>query len=67
MVAEYEVNQVTIAIPSLDGKGREAILDICRQANVPVNNMPSIENIVMGNVSLNTFEEIDIADLSKQE
>ncbi|WP_183121707.1 polysaccharide biosynthesis protein [Streptococcus iniae] len=63
LVAEYEVNQVTIAIPSLDGKGREAILDICRQANVPVNNMPSIENIVMGNVSLNTFEEIDIADL----
>lgn len=25
--------------------------------------MPSIENIVLGNVSLNTFKEIEIADL----
>lgn len=63
LVAEYEVSQVTIAIPSLSGEERESILDICRQANVPVNNMPSIENIVLGNVSLNTFREIEIADL----
>lgn len=63
IVADYEVNQVTIAIPSLTGEERESILDICRTANVPVNNMPSIENIVMGKVSLNKFEEIDIADL----
>lgn len=63
IVADYEVDQVTIAIPSLSGEEREAILDICQQANVPVNNMPSIENIVLGNVSLNKYKEIDIADL----
>lgn len=63
LVAEYEVKQVTIAIPSLSGEERESILDICRNANVHVNNMPSIENIVLGNVSLNKFKEIEIADL----
>ncbi|MGT2932814.1 polysaccharide biosynthesis protein [Streptococcus catagoni] len=63
IVVDYEVDQVTIAIPSLSGEGRESILDICREANVPVNNMPSIENIVMGKVSFNKFKEIDIADL----
>lgn len=63
LVAEYEIEQVTIAIPSLDGENRERILDLCREANVPVNNMPSIENIFRGNVSLNKFKEIDIADL----
>ncbi|MGT2957816.1 short-chain dehydrogenase [Streptococcus bovimastitidis] len=63
IVADYEVNQVTIAIPSLSGPERESILDICHSANVSVNNMPSIENIVMGNISLNKFKEIDIADL----
>ncbi|CAM4272011.1 short-chain dehydrogenase [Streptococcus penaeicida] len=63
IVADYEVNQVTIAIPSLSEPERESILDICHSANVPVNNMPSIENIVMGNVSLSKFKEIDIADL----
>ncbi|MGT2887228.1 polysaccharide biosynthesis protein [Streptococcus didelphis] len=63
LVADYEVDQVTIAIPSLSGSERESILDICRQVQVPVNNMPSIENVLTGNVSFNQFKEIDIADL----
>ena len=63
LVEEFNVEQVTIAIPSLSGRDREAIVAICKSVGVPVNNMPSIENIFSGDVTVSDFQEIDIADL----
>lgn len=63
LVDELAVDQVTIAIPSLNGRDREQIVAICNSVGVKVNNMPSIEDILAGNLSVNTFQEIDVADL----
>ena len=63
LVEELNVEQVTIAIPSLSGRDREAIVAICKSVGVPVNNMPSIEDIFSGDVTVSDFREIDIADL----
>ncbi|HFI0784508.1 TPA: polysaccharide biosynthesis protein [Streptococcus suis] len=63
LVEEFNVEQVTIAIPSLSGRDREAIVAICKSVGVPVNNMPSIEDIFTGDVTVSDFQEIDIADL----
>ena len=63
LVEEFNVEQVTIAIPSLSGRDREAIVAICKSVGVPVNNMPSIEDIFSGDVTVSDFQEIDIADL----
>lgn len=63
LVEEFNVEQVTIAIPSLSGRNREAIVAICKSVGVPVNNMPSIEDIFSGDVTVSDFQEIDIADL----
>ncbi|HFI0528283.1 TPA: polysaccharide biosynthesis protein [Streptococcus suis] len=63
LVEELNVEQVTIAIPSLSGRDREAIVAICKSVGVPVNNMPSIEDIFSGDVTVSDFQEIDIADL----
>lgn len=63
LVEELNVEQVTIAIPSLAGREREAIVAICKSVGVPVNNMPSIEDIFSGDVTVSDFQEIDIADL----
>lgn len=63
LVEELSVDQVTIAIPSLPGKEREKIVEICNSIGVTVNNMPSIEDILAGSVSVSTFQEIDVADL----
>lgn len=54
---------MTIAIPSLNGKEREKIVEICNTTGVTVNNMPSIEDIMAGNMSVSAFQEIDVADL----
>ncbi|HFI0237281.1 TPA: polysaccharide biosynthesis protein [Streptococcus suis] len=63
LVEELAVDQVTIAIPSLKGKEREKIVEICNSIGVKVNNMPSIEDILAGNMSVSAFQEIDVADL----
>lgn len=63
LVKDLEIEQVTIAIPSLPGKERESLVEICNSVNVKVNSMPSIEDIVAGNISVSSLKEIDIADL----
>ncbi|WP_161943492.1 polysaccharide biosynthesis protein, partial [Streptococcus suis] len=46
-----------------NGRDREQIVAICNSVGVKVNNMPSIEDILAGNLSVKTFQEIDVADL----
>lgn len=63
LVKELEIDQITIAIPSLSAEKQEAILDICQQSNVPVTVMPPVEELVLGHLNTNQLKEIDIADL----
>lgn len=63
LVEELAVDQVTIAIPSLHGREREKIVEICNGIGVKVNNMPSLEDILAGELSVNAFQEIEVADL----
>lgn len=63
LVEELAVDQVTIAIPSLHGREREKIVEICNGIGVKVNNMPSLEDILAGDLSVNAFQEIEVADL----
>ena len=63
IIFQQDVKQVVIAIPSLSGKERERIVEICQQAHVPVFNMPNIEDVLSGKLSVSALREIDIADL----
>ena len=63
IVENYGVEQVTIAIPSLKGAEREKIVEICNNLHVTVNFMPSVEDVVVGNISTQQLREIEIADL----
>ncbi|OUL07912.1 polysaccharide biosynthesis protein [Sedimentibacter sp. SX930] len=63
LVNELHVDQVTIAIPSLKASDMERILDICNRAGVKVNQMPKIEDVMMGKLSVNRFRDLDVCDL----
>ncbi|WP_034536992.1 nucleoside-diphosphate sugar epimerase/dehydratase [Carnobacterium inhibens] len=63
LVKKYRAQQITIAIPSLKPKEYERILDICNQAEITVNQMPSIEDVLQGKLSVSQFREIDVVDL----
>ena len=63
LVRKYQIEQITIAIPSLEPTEYERILDICNHADVNVNQMPSIEDVLQGKLTVNQFREIDVVDL----
>ncbi|MGX7419734.1 polysaccharide biosynthesis protein [Carnobacterium gallinarum] len=67
LIEEYDVQQITIAIPSLQPAEYEHILDICNHSGVKVNLMPSVEDVINGKLSVSRFREIDVVDLLGRE
>ena len=63
LVKKHEIDQVTIAIPSLRPQDYERIIDLCNQVNVKVTIMPSYEEVLQGKLSVSRLREIEIADL----
>ncbi|MFU2205646.1 polysaccharide biosynthesis protein [Streptococcus pluranimalium] len=63
IVKNFEVEQIVLAIPSLNGSEREKILDLTHGLNVKLVDMPLVEDTILGNICSKTLKEIDIADL----
>ena len=67
IVKAKNIEQITIAIPSLPAKAYEYIIDLCNQSNVIVNKMPYIEDVLVGNLGSQQFRDIDVVDLLGRE
>ncbi|MGT2623853.1 polysaccharide biosynthesis protein [Streptococcus thoraltensis] len=63
LVKIFEIKQIVLAIPSLNGSDREAILDLTQGLGVKLTEVPLIEDTILGNISSHSLKEIDIADL----
>lgn len=63
LVDIHQIQQVTIAIPSLKPQKYEEILGVCKNLNLKLNLMPSIEDVLQGKLSVSQFKEVDIVDL----
>lgn len=63
VVADYEIEQIVIAIPSLHPRELENILNLCRKTGVKVSTMPKYEDVIQGHLSVSKLREIEIADL----
>lgn len=63
LVKQHQIEQITIAIPSLAPSEYERILDLCNKVDVEINQMPSIEDVLEGKLSVSQFREIDVVDL----
>ena len=63
IVANYEINQIVIAIPSLKPEEYEHLLELCKKTAAKVSTIPKYEEVVTGKLSVSKLREIDIADL----
>ncbi len=66
-LANRNIDEVIIAIPSAGGKLVRMVADVCRLRNVPFRNMPGLYELIGGQVSVNRLREVDIADLLRRE
>lgn len=57
------IQQITIAIPSLKSEELERIVSICKETKIPVNLIPSIEDVMAGRLRVQQFREVDVVDL----
>ncbi|GEL07216.1 polysaccharide biosynthesis protein [Salisediminibacterium halotolerans] len=67
-VAEHkEVEQIIIAIPSLSKQELNDIFARCAEAKVKTQIMPSVEDIMAGNVTVNEIRDVQVEDLLGRE
>lgn len=63
LIEKYDIQMVTIAIPSLSKKKLRRIFELVESARVKVNTMPSIEELASGKISVSKLKTIDVVDL----
>ncbi|MDW3620051.1 nucleoside-diphosphate sugar epimerase/dehydratase [Enterococcus faecium] len=63
LIEKYDIQMLTIAIPSLSRKKLRRIFELVESARVKVNTMPSIEELASGKISVSKLKTIDVVDL----
>ena len=64
LIMEYNIEEVIVAIPSLDSAEYERILRVCNELRIPIYKMPKVEEVIQGIVTKQqSVAKIEIADL----
>ena len=61
--AEYDINRIIFAIPSMTGSERKEILNICKETNCRMQTVPGVYQLINGEVKVNNLRDVDISDL----
>lgn len=65
--AAMNVNKIYIALPSISAKDRKKIIDICRETDCEIMNLPGMYQLALGDVSVNALKKVDVEDLLGRE
>lgn len=64
ILEEAEPDEVIIAIPSAPGTLREAVVSACRERNIPVRTLPTVFELLRGDVNLvKQLREVQVEDI----
>lgn len=66
-VDKFRIEKIYLAIPSASPMVRRDILDICKETNCELKNLPGMFQFITGEVKVNTMQEVDIEDLLGRE
>jgi len=64
---KYQIDQIYLAIPSATPADKRDILNICKETGCELKNLPSIYQLVSGNVSLGDMKDVAVEDLLGRE
>jgi FlaA1/EpsC-like NDP-sugar epimerase len=62
-VKKYDVNKIYLAIPSATRQQRRDILNICKETDCELKNIPGMYQFVNDEVTVNDLKDVDIEDL----
>jgi FlaA1/EpsC-like NDP-sugar epimerase len=68
ILRESRADEVIIAIPSAAGETRQRIVNMCRDAGVPVKTLPAVHELIAGDVHLaRQLREVEVEDVLGRE
>lgn len=62
-VEKYDIEKIYLAIPSVSSREKKAILDICKETDCELKNLPGVYQLVLGDVSVSSLKKVDVEDL----
>ena len=62
-VEKYNVQKIYVAIPSAPAEERREILNICNETGCEMKNLPSMFQLMKGDVTVSKMKNVDIEDL----
>ncbi|MFQ5686978.1 MAG: polysaccharide biosynthesis protein [Candidatus Scalindua sp.] len=66
IIGKNRIEEVLVAIPSTSGERVRKIVESCKTSQVKFKTLPSLSDIVDGNVSVKQIREVEIEDLLKR-
>jgi FlaA1/EpsC-like NDP-sugar epimerase len=66
-IKDFKINEVILAIPTIDNDSRKEIFNICKDYNVKLKTIPGIYEIVEGKVNISKIRDVNIEDLLGRE
>ena len=64
---DMSIDKIYIALPSISAKERKRIIDICRQTDCEIKNLPGMYQLALGEVTVNSLKRVDVEDLLGRE
>ena len=62
-VKKYRIEKIYLAIPSATPAERRDILDICKETDCELKNLPGMTQIVSGKLSMDSLKNVEVEDL----
>ena len=66
-VKKYRIQKIFLAIPSATAEERRDILDICKETDCELKNLPGMYQFVRGDVSVSKMKKVSVEDLLGRE
>ena len=67
IVEEYQIEEIIIALPSLDGNILRKIVNECKATACSVKTLPGMYELIDGKVSVQQLRKIDLEDLLRRD
>lgn len=66
-VAQYEIDQIIVAMPSAPGKTVREIVDQCEELHITVKTMPSLSEMLGSGFTMDKVRNVQIEDLLRRD
>ena len=66
-VEKYKIDKIYLAIPSASAHERKDILEICKDTDCELMNLPGLYQLASGQVTVNTLKRVSVEDLLGRE